>query len=103
MQISQGKVCKLILSYHKITDPQTIEYEKVFCTAFSNTTQKRHYQNRQTFLDTLQIPKLSDDECLLYKGGVTETELYDALKNMPNNKSPGKDGLTKRFFSVFLG
>ena len=53
------------------------------------------------FLDTLQIPKLSDDECLLCEGELTENELYNALKNMPNNKSPGNDRLTKEFFLTF--
>ena len=47
------------------------------------------------FLDTLQIPKLSDNDCLLREGELTESELYDALKNMPNNKSPRNDGFTK--------
>ena len=42
---SQEKVRKLIGSKHEITDPQTIEQE-IFST---KTTQKRRYQNRQTF------------------------------------------------------
>ena len=47
------------------------------------------------FLESLQIPKLSDNDCLLCEGELTESELYDVLKIMPNNKSPGNDGLTK--------
>ena len=29
---------------------------------------------------------------------MTEKELFEALKSMPNDKSPGNDGLTKEFF-----
>ena len=32
-----------------------------------------------------------------------EDELICALKNMPKNKSPGNDGLTKEFYEKFLG
>ena len=31
----------------------------------------------------------------------TEKELFEALKSMPNDKSPGNDGLTKEFFETF--
>ena len=63
--------------------------------------QKQHKKDviRTKFLDTLQIPELPHDARLLYEGELTESKLYDALKNMPNNKSPVNDGLTKEFFS----
>ena len=35
------------------------------------------------------------------EGESTESELYDALKNMSNSKSPGNDGLSKEFFLSF--
>ena len=79
MRGSQRKVHKLIGSNHKITDLQTME--------------KKTSSEQANFLDTLQTPKLSDDKCLLCKGELTESELNDALKNMPNNKYPGNDGL----------
>ena len=47
------------------------------------------------FLGTLHIPKLSDDESLLFERELTESKLYDTLKNVPNNRSPGKGGLKK--------
>ena len=100
---SQGKVRKLIVSNHEIADPQLIEQEIVFFykSLFKNNI-KKMLSEQTNFLDTLQIPKLSDNDCLLCEGELSESELYDALKNMPNNKSPGNDGLTKEFF-VFLG
>ena len=38
---------------------------------------------------------------MLCEEELTESEQYDALKNMPNNKSPGNDGLTKELFLSF--
>ena len=32
---------------------------------------------------------------------ITEKELFEALKSMPNDKSPVNDGLTKEFFETF--
>ena len=99
---SQGKVRKLIVSNHEIADPQLIEQEIVFFykSLFKNNI-KKTLSEQTNFLDTLQIPKLSDNDCLLCEGELSESELYDALKNMPNKKSPGNDGLTKEFFLSF--
>ena len=35
------------------------------------------------------------------KKDLSETDLYNAMKNMQNNKSPGNDGLTKEFYEGF--
>ena len=35
------------------------------------------------------------------EGHITEFELLNALKSMPNNRSPGNDGLTKEFYETF--
>ena len=32
---------------------------------------------------------------------LTETDLYNPMKNMQNNKSPGNDRLTKKFYEGF--
>ena len=32
---------------------------------------------------------------------LTDKELFDALKGIPNNKSPDNDGLTKEFYETF--
>ena len=101
VQGSQGKVRKLIVSNHEIADPQLIEQEieQIFFykSLFKNNI-KKTLSEQTNFLETLQISKLSDNDCLLCEGELTESWLYDALKNMPNNKSPGNDGLTKEFF-----
>ena len=47
----------------------------------------RTYQNRTFSEQSLECEKF-----------ITEKELFEALKGMPNNKSSGNDGLTKEFF-----
>ena len=37
----------------------------------------------------------------LCKKDLSETDLYNPMKNMQNNKSPGNDRLTKKFYEGF--
>ena len=83
---------KFIVNIREITDP----YKRLF-----KNNIKKTLSEQTKFLDTLQISKLSDNECLLREGKLTESELYDALKNMLNNKFSGNNGLTKGFFLFF--
>ena len=53
------------------------------------------------FLNTLDIPKLSTDQIILRDIELTEKDLYDSMKSMENDQSPGNDGLTKKFFAIF--
>ena len=53
------------------------------------------------FLGTLHIPKLSDDESLLCERELNESELYDTLKNVPNNRSLGNGELKNNFICLF--
>ena len=83
---------KFIVNIREITDP----YKRLF-----KNNIKKTLSEQTKFLDTLQISKLSNNECLLREGKLTESELYDALKNMLNNKFSGNNGLTKGFFLFF--
>jgi exonuclease III len=51
------------------------------------------------FVQTL--PKLTDEESELLEGLITLEEASVALKNMPNGKSPGTDGITVDFYKFF--
>ena len=44
------------------------------------------------------LSKEKQDSC---EGVITEKELFEALKSMQNNKSPGNDGLSKEFYETF--
>ena len=48
-----------------------------------------------------KFPQLSTGQSLKCEKCITEIELFEALKSMPNDKSPGNDGLSKEFFKTF--
>ena len=53
------------------------------------------------YLSQINIPILTEEQSQTCEGPATESELLNALKSMPNNKSPGNDGLTKEFYETF--
>ena len=46
-------------------------------------------------------PILSSDRVNFSEKDLSETDLYNAIKNMQNNKSPGNAGLPKEFSEGF--
>ena len=49
-----------------------------------------------------KFPQLSTEQSLQCEKCITEKELFEVLKSMPNDKSPGNDGLTKEFFKILF-
>ena len=47
------------------------------------------------------MPTISDEDCAKCENEITEDNLLLALKSMPNNKTPGNDGLSKEFYEAF--
>ena len=47
-----------------------------------------------------KFPQLSNEQSLECEKCITNKELFEALKSMPNNKSPGNDSLTKELFET---
>ena len=68
---------------------------------FFKNTHKKKLRQKLSFLRHFNIPKLSEDESKLCEEDLTENNLYDSLKSMQNDKSPGNDGLTKEFYETF--
>ena len=57
--------------------------------------------NVQSLLNALSIPKLKIEDANICENNLSESELFDALTSMQNNKSPGNDGITKEFYETF--
>ena len=53
------------------------------------------------FVNADSIPKLNEEQKQSCEGLITKTECTEAIKNMPNNKSPGTDGLPVEFYKIF--
>ena len=57
----------------------------------------------QSFLHKVSLPKLNENQTLKCEGAITESELLKALTSMDNDndKSPGKDSITKELYINF--
>ena len=55
----------------------------------------------ENFFSDVNIPKLSENQVKLCEENLTEKDLYNSLKSMQSDKSPGNDGLTKEFYETF--
>ena len=51
-------------------------------------------------LNTLNTPKHSEHQIIICDIELAEKDLYDSMKSMGNDKSPGNDGLTKEFYVI---
>ena len=59
----------------------------------------------ETLLKSLSVsittPSLNNDQINLCEKDLSEINLYNGMKNIQKNKSPGNDGLTKEFYEAF--
>ena len=55
----------------------------------------------ENFFSDADIPKLSKNQVKLCEESLAEKHLYNSLKSMQSDKSPGNDGLTKEFYEMF--
>ena len=55
----------------------------------------------ETFFSNVNIPKLSENQKKLCGENLTWKYLYNSLKSMQSDKSPGNDGLTREFHETF--
>ena len=53
------------------------------------------------FLQSTDLPKLKEQETKNLEQPLSKKEFQSAFRNMPNEKSPGNDGLTKEFYETF--
>ena len=69
---------------------------------YSNLYKKPFFQEIDNTLFEVDAPKLSQDEKEKCDRTIEIADIAKALKELPNNKSPGTDGLTSEFYK-FLG
>ena len=53
------------------------------------------------FLEKYNFPKLNQEEIENLNRPITSTEIETAIRNLPANKSPGRDGFTAEFYRKF--
>ena len=85
-----------------ITDQDTIlkDLKKFYSSLY--TTKFLKTEKCLEFLADINTPSFSSDNQKVCDTSLTLMELYDALNGMPTSKTPGNDGLTKKFYIAFL-
>ena len=86
---------KLLVDQTEISNPSEIlnEIEKQFTDQFSDKS-RINLQECARFLDQINLPKLDEEEASFMTRNITLLEIFDVLKDMPSNKTPGNDGLS---------
>ena len=99
---NQNQIRKLIIDEKEIDGDVEIfkKIESFYETLFKSQSFK-NVSEIEKFLCGITTPSLNNDQINLCEKDLSETDLYNAMKNMQNNKSPGNDGLTKEFYEGF--
>ena len=91
-----------------ITDEKEIDVDmeifkniESFYEALFKSQSFKNVSEIKKFLCGITTPSLNNQQINLFEKDLSETDLYNAMKNMQNNKSPGNDGLTKEFYEGF--
>ena len=54
------------------------------------------------FLEKFNLPRLNQEEIEIVNNIIMGTEIEIVIKNLPQNKSPGPDGFTGKFYQIFI-
>lgn len=86
-----------------VTNPDDImaEFENNYRTLFSASTSAQNVQLLDQFVSL--IKPLTDEDCSLVSGPVTQKELELAIDQLPLSKTPGPDGISGEFYKAFKG
>ena len=93
---------KLKINGSITTDPFKIRSEeKRFYQELYTSKNLGNEQATEMFLNSLNIPRLTDEQKLSCEGSITEEECVKALQSFQGNKTPGNDGLPIEFIVKF--
>ena len=91
----------------EITDPKLILeeeklfYKKLYSSKLKKSETDKYQESCMYFLYDQDIPKLSQADKDAIETELSIPEIAKALNDLPNNKSPGPDGLTTNFYKCF--
>ena len=85
----------------KLQNKHILEHIREFYETLFKTQEQKTAIEMETFFSGVDIPKLSKNQSKLCEENVTEKDLYNSLKSMQSDKSPGNDGSAKEFYDTF--
>ena len=96
----KNQVWTLLCGKKEVTDEYRTNQE-VECFHKNLFTEKSEFQKEHfnAYLNQINIPILTEEHSQTCEAPISE--ILNALKSMPNNKSPGNDGLTREFYETF--
>ena len=83
----------------QILEAQKVFYSKLFSRSETDFNMTEGECNN--YLDSVNIPKLSNSTKKVCDGVITMAELEKAVQELQNNKAPGPDGLPAEFYKIF--
>ena len=93
---SQNTIKKLVVDDKEITEQTHIlEHIREFYETLFKTQEQKTNIEMENFFSDVDILKFSENQVKLCEENLTEKELYNSLKSMQCNKSPGNDRLSK--------
>ena len=55
-------------------------------------------RKRDRVLEKFNLPRLSQEEIEIMNNPITSTEIETVIKNVPQNKNPGPESVTREFY-----
>ena len=99
---TQVCVCTIIVNKKELNDSEQIkDAPYTFYQTFFKEKLSISEECIQSFLDKVSLAKLNENQTLKCETAITECEVLKALTSRDNDKSPGNDGITKKFLLNF--
>ena len=87
----------------ELREPETILSSiKSFCSTLYKKRSNKTETDCSKYLKTLNLLRLTNDECRLCEYELTKRECWEALQTMGSSKIPGNNGLSKEFYVCFF-
>lgn len=80
------------------------EIQKTFKNYYELLYTQPHLKNAQQieqFLDSINLPVVTEEQNKILTAEITETELVNAISNLKSNKSPVPDGFSSEWYKTF--